>query len=208
MTKMLYKIIFLFASFCLGCQPSVSVEEATFAAVRDTSAPAAVVSQQSRIMVDRSRNVDLINKNYPFDIPLEDPSHKMWTSDQILAKNGKPTVVLFWLTTCYPCRVEMNAINEKYADWKEEVDFNIVAISTDWDKHLDRFVEMSQTEGWPWKAYRDKDREFRKVLPGGLNGLPQTFIFDKNGEIVYHSRKYRSGDEDKLFSAIKTAAKI
>lgn len=206
---MLYKIIFLCVSLSFGCNSSIDVDTKgpKLQPTKDTLVPN-VTQARSNIMVDRSRKVELINNKFPFDIPLEDPSQKMWTSDQILPENGKPTVVMFWLTTCYPCRLEMKAIKEKYASWKDEVDFNIVAISTDWDKHVERFAEMSLSEGWPWKAYRDKNREFRKVLPGGLNGLPQTFIFDKKGEIVYHSRKYRSGDEDKLFSAIKTAAKI
>ena len=42
-------------------------------------------------------------------------------------------------------------------------------------------------------------------MPGRLNGLPQVFLLDKNGEIVYHKRKYLPGDEDKLFEAIKEA---
>lgn len=164
-------------------------------------------SRNSRIMVDRSRNIEEIEAKFPFDIPLEQPDEKVVLSNEVMTKNGKPTVVLFWLTTCYPCRIEMSAIQKKYDSWKSEVDFNIVAISTDWDKNFEQFAKMSLEQGWPWLAYRDKDREFRKVLPGGLNGLPQTFIFDKNGSIVYHSRKYRQGDEDKLFQAIKDAAK-
>jgi len=44
------------------------------------------------------------------------------------------------------------------------------------------------------------------VMPGALNGLPQTFIFDKNGEIAYHKRKYRGGDEKKLFAKVKELA--
>jgi peroxiredoxin len=43
-------------------------------------------------------------------------------------------------------------------------------------------------------------------MPGQLNGLPQTFIIDKDGNIVYHKRKYRSGDEDLLFEKVKTIA--
>ena len=49
----------------------------------------------------------------------------------------------------------------------------------------------------------DMNREFRRIMPGELNGLPQTFIIDKNGEIAYHKRKYRAGDEDALFAKIK-----
>ncbi|NNE29887.1 MAG: TlpA family protein disulfide reductase [Saprospiraceae bacterium] len=171
-------------------------------ASRDTLRP------PSRIIQDRSRPENSIRKEFPFDIPLEDPQQNVRTSDTIIPDNGKPTVLLFWLTTCYPCRIEMAAIKKKMPYWEEEADFNILAISTDWDRNFEKFSEMARESDWPWETYRDKDKEFRKVLPGGLNGLPQTFVFDKNGEIQYHSRKYRTGDEDKLFAAIKKAAQI
>jgi peroxiredoxin len=131
---------------------------------------------------------------------------KVLNSSEILKSNGKPTVVLFWLTTCVPCRYEMKAIHEKYEGWTEEADFNLIAISTDFQKNYESFVKKVNESGWKWDTYNDVNREFRHVLPGELNGLPQTFIFDKNGEIVYHKRKYRSGDEDALFEKVKSIA--
>ncbi len=159
---------------------------------------------RSTQMMSRSRKKEEISTKYPFDIPLEDVNKKVVASNELIPNNGKPTLVLFWLTTCYPCRLEMKAIKEKYAGWQKEKDFNVVAISTDWDKNFGAFVKQVNENQWPWKSYRDLNREFRLVLPGGLNGLPQSFIFDKNGEIAYHSRKYSSGDEDKIFEKIKS----
>jgi len=127
-------------------------------------------------------------------------------TEDVLKKNGKPTVLLFWLTTCAPCAMEMKAINEKYEDWKKETDFNLVAISTDFSKNYPNFVKRVNTKKWPWETYNDVHREFRKVMPGGLNGLPQTFLLDKEGNIVFHKRKYRSGDEDKLYEQVKAIA--
>lgn len=147
-----------------------------------------------------------INQNYPYDIDLKMADGKVLNSSEILKSNGKPTVVLFWLTTCVPCRYEMKAIHEKYERWTEEADFNLIAISTDFQKNYESFVKKVNESGWKWDTYNDVNREFRHVLPGELNGLPQTFIFDKNGEIVYHKRKYRSGDEDALFEKVKSIA--
>jgi peroxiredoxin len=48
------------------------------------------------------------------------------------------------------------------------------------------------------------NREFRNIMPGELNGLPQTFVIDADGKIVYHKRKWRPGDEDKIFEAVKS----
>ena len=100
----------------------------------------------------------------------------------------------------------MAAIEKEFAGWKEQADFNLFAISTDFQKNFPRFEKMVQENNWPWPAYNDVNREFRKVLPGGLNGLPQTFVFDSEGNIAYHKRKYSSGDEHKLFEKVKELA--
>lgn len=159
-----------------------------------------------RYIMETSRSKSEINQNYPFDIDLKTADGEVFNSAEILKSNGKPTVVLFWLTTCVPCRYELKAIDGKYENWKKEADFNLVAISTDFQKNYESFVKRVNESGWKWDTYNDVNREFRQVLPGELNGLPQTFIFDKDGKIVYHKRKYRSGDEDMLFEKVKAIA--
>ena len=170
---------------------------------RDTIKPRV---NRARYAVNRARPATKIKNTYPYDIDLKDATTKTIKSDKILAKNDKPTVLLFWLTTWFPCSMEMKAIKEKYAKWQEEADFNLYAISTDFAKNYPNFVKRLEKEQWPWEAYNDVNREFRHVMPGGLNGLPQTFVIDKNGEITYHKRKYRSGDEDVLFEKVKALA--
>ena len=171
---------------------------------KDTTIPS--TQQNSYTMTDPSRSTADINTNFPFDISLKDAEGKMHNSSNILKKNGKPTVVLFWLTTCYPCRIEMKAIQKEIDSWKAETDFNIVAISTDFEKNYDSFVKMVNDNKWSFDAYVDTNREFRKVMPGGLNGLPQSFIFDKDGNVAYHKRKYSNGDEHKLYAKVKELA--
>jgi len=143
-----------------------------------------------------------INQAYPYDIDLKKADGSIVNSSEVLAKNGKPTMVLFWLTTCFPCKMELAAVQKKYASWKEQADFNMVVISTDFSKNYPRFVDMVNKSGWEWETYNDVNREFRNVIPGQLNGLPQSFVFNADGEIVYHKRKYSTGDEDKLFGEV------
>ena len=171
---------------------------------RDTTPP----KKKSRTYysIDTSRPKDQIKSDFPFDISMTTGQREKVNSESILKKNGKPTVLLFWLTTCYPCRMELNAIKKIYPQWQKEADFNLVAISTDFQKNYENFIKRVDKESWPWEVYHDTNREFKKVMPGGLNGLPQTFIFDKNGEIVYHKRKFQSGDEHKLFAEVKKYA--
>ncbi len=171
---------------------------------KDTVKPKA--KKNPYVMTDPARPKSSINTAFPFDIALKSPDGKPHVSSDILKANGKPTVVLFWLTTCYPCRIEMKAIQKNIDQWKKETDFNIVAISTDFEKNFDNFVKMVDDSNWSFDAYWDQNREFRKVMPGQLNGLPQSFIFDKDGNIAYHKRKYSTGDEHKLYAKVKELA--
>lgn len=142
-------------------------------------------------------------ENYPFNVDLKTIDGDIVNSSEVLKKNGKPTVVLFWLSTCRPCQMKMDAIKPLYPEWKEEVDFNVVAISGDYPQNYPKFVEQVKSKGWEWDTYNDVNRRFKEILPGGLNGYPQTFIFDKNGSLVYQDKKFSPGDEYALFYEIK-----
>ena len=39
---------------------------------------------------------------------------------------------------------------------------------------------------------------FPSVMPGGLNGVPQIFVFDRDGQQVFYRRKYHAGDLEAL----------
>ncbi len=157
-------------------------------------------------IIDRARPKDQINATYPYDIPLKTATGELTNSAAILAKDDRPIVLLFWLTTCYPCRLEMKAIAGGYEKWQEEQPFHLVAISTDFQKNFPSFSKMVAKNKWPWKSYNDVNREFRQLMPGKLNGLPQLFVLDKDRKITYHKRKYEPGDENELFRQIQLAA--
>lgn len=152
---------------------------------------------------DTGRQAESINSVYPYDISLRSASNDTLNTATLFAKNDRPTILLFWLTTCAPCRKEMAAISKKYSAWQAEKDFNMYAVSIDWPRNVARFEEMVEKNNWPFPAYHDINREFGKIMPGKLNGLPQVFVLDTNGEIVHHKRKYLPGDEDKLFALVK-----
>jgi thioredoxin-related protein len=40
-------------------------------------------------------------------------------------------------------------------------------------------------------------------MPGGLNGYPQVFLFDKNGQLVWRKKGYLQGDELKMLEEVK-----
>ena len=220
------RIILLFLSFFLliGCNSeepqSTKIAKAKVASKSATQkiVPKQVTRNQinldsigpfkksQHVITSTSRQKKDIVQQFPHDIALKTKDGKTLNSKEILKPNGKPVVLLFWLTTCFPCMVEMKAIQKEFPNWKEKVDFDLYAISTDFEKNYEKFSRMVEDKQWPWPAYNDVNREFRQVMPGGLNGLPQSFVLDKNGEIIYHKRKYKPGDEHALFQKIREAA--
>ena len=139
---------------------------------------------------------------FPYDIQLTasglGQDTLATTSTAILGENlGKrPTILIFWLTTCAPCKLELDAMSKKMASWKERADFAFVPISLDFERRRDQF--HTRAAAYPWRSYLDEKREFPMVMSGGLNGMPQMFVFDKDGTQVFHRRKYRSGDLEAL----------
>jgi len=199
--------ITLVAFLLVGCQNSTTAQQPTESTGTVTNVskvpPGAPASTKPLAAPVAHLNAPMKEGTYPFDIKLRTADGEEVSSADALKYKGKPTIVSFWLTTCGPCRMEFAAIKGKYEKWQEEADFNMVAISTDFPKNHQAFVDMTKKEEWPWDVYLDVDRAFWRVMPGALNGLPQVFVYDENGEIVYYKRKYKPGDEDTLFSKIK-----
>ena len=149
----------------------------------------------------KTRPKNKIQAAFPFDIELKDADGNVTVSNKLFSKK-KATVVAFWLTTCVPCKVELNEYRKKFAEWQQQADFDLFAISIDFPQNHEAFMQMAQRENYPFPTYLDINREFKEILPGELNGSPQVFIFDSVGNIAYHHKRFRLGDEQELFSKI------
>ena len=156
------------------------------------------------LFVETSRPAAKIKQEFPYDIALKTEAGDSLNTAGVFVQNGKPTVLAFWLTTCVPCLYELKAVSQKYEGWKKEAGFNYYAISIDFPKNYGHFAKRVEESQWPFPAYWDMNREFQIILPGQLNGLPQTFVLDKNGRIVHHTHRYLQGDEDRLFEFVKS----
>ncbi|MEP7197047.1 MAG: TlpA disulfide reductase family protein [Saprospiraceae bacterium] len=163
-------------------------------------------NQKSNTAVtDNKNSFEQSKKEFPYNIALQNADGIVFNSSKLFKKNKKATVLLFWLTTCGPCKLELTAISGKFNGWKKSADFDFYAISTDFSNRYDQFKTRVKESQWPFPAYFDMNRQFSTVMPGELNGLPQLFVIDKKGNIIYHTRKYQAGDEDKLFEVLKKA---
>ncbi len=116
----------------------------------------------------------------------------------------KITVMSFWATWCSPCKRELDAIMDVYPDWQEEYDVELLAITIDDARSLAKVPAMIETKGWEYTVLADVKRELQKSL--NFQTVPQTFLIDKNGEIVYTHSGYNPGDEFELEDEIKKLA--
>ena len=138
------------------------------------------------------------------DVKLENQEGKVISTKDLV--DGTPMIISFWSTTCKPCIMELNAINDNLYDWLEEVDMKVVAISVDDARTVSRARAMTKGQGWDdYVCLYDKNQDFKRAMNVSLT--PHTFIVDGKGNIVYSHSGYTPGSEQELFEKIKALKK-
>ena len=123
---------------------------------------------------------------------------------QDFANNEKITVLSFWATWCSPCKKELDAIADVYPDWQEEYDAELVAITIDTQRALAKVKPMVESKGWEYTILSDANQKLQQAL--NFQTIPQTFLLDKDGNIIYSHSGYVPGDEYELEDKIKAAS--
>ncbi len=120
-----------------------------------------------------------------------------------LMEAGKPMIVSFWSTSCKPCIRELDAIYDALPDWKEVVDFDVVAVSTDDSRLLAKARSFAEGRGWgeDYILLFDKNQDFMRAM--NVSQVPHVFVFDAKGKIVYSHTSYLPGNENELLEALK-----
>jgi cytochrome c biogenesis protein CcmG/thiol:disulfide interchange protein DsbE len=118
---------------------------------------------------------------------------------------GKITVISFWATWCTPCKRELDAINEMYGEWTEKYNMQLLAITIDDARGLTKVPAMVQSKGWEFTVLADNKQELQQML--NFQTIPQTFLLNDKGEIIYAHNGYNPGDEielEKKIAALST----
>lgn len=118
-----------------------------------------------------------------------------------ITSTHKKTIISFWASWCKPCKSEMDAIGELYEEWQEEYDVELIAVTIDNARGLAKVPGIIATKDWPYTFLSDPNQE----LQGALNfqTIPQTFVVDQSGEIIYSHNGYTPGDELELEDILK-----
>lgn len=119
--------------------------------------------------------------------------------------DGQITVISFWATWCSPCKRELDAIAEIYEDWQEEYGMKLLAVTIDDARSMAKVPALVETKGWDYTILSDSKRELQKAL--NFQTVPQTFLVDGEGNIVYTHTGYNPGDEIELEDKIAALSK-
>lgn len=119
--------------------------------------------------------------------------------------NGKPIIISFWATWCKPCKKELDAINEGYADLVKETGAKLIAISIDDARSSGKVVTDVKVKGWTYEVYIDENQDFKRAM--NVNNVPHTFLVNGDGEIVWSHNSYAEGDEEQLFENVRKLVK-
>ncbi len=123
---------------------------------------------------------------------------------QDFTKNGKIVILSFWATWCKPCQLELDAMIDLYEDWKEKYNVEIVAVTIDTQRALAKVGPMVETKGWQYTILSDANQQLKNAL--NFQTIPQTFLLDANGNMVYEHSGYVPGDEYELEKKIVEVA--
>ena len=127
------------------------------------------------------------------------------TNSNTFSNNGKPMIISFWATWCKPCKKELDAINEEYADLVKETGVKLIAISIDDARSSGKVVTDVKVKGWTYEVYIDENQDFKRAM--NVNNVPHTFLVNGEGQIVWSHNSYAEGDEAILFENVKKLAK-
>lgn len=123
---------------------------------------------------------------------------------QKITNSGKLVILSFWATWCKPCQLELDAMADLYEDWQEQYNVEIIAITIDTQRALPKVGPMVETKGWPYTILSDANQQLKNAL--NFQTIPQTFLVDATGNVIYAHSGYVPGDEYELEKKIKEAA--
>ncbi len=134
------------------------------------------------------------------DVTVENPGGDRYAIKKVM-NDSVPVVLSFWATTCKPCIQELDALSEVYEDWKEKLDFKVVAVSTDDSRAALRARSMAEGREWPFELLLDKNQELKRAM--NVNSIPFLFILDKTGKVVYSHCGYTPGAESEVLNVLE-----
>lgn len=112
---------------------------------------------------------------------------------------GKVVLLNIWTTWCPPCRKEMPTMETLYRRI-QHADFVMLAVSQDVDGHKTVLPYLKEG-GYTFPVLLDIRGEVGKKY--GVTGYPETFIINRQGNIVYHHIGYNDWSQPAIEQALR-----
>jgi peroxiredoxin len=117
------------------------------------------------------------------DFTLAELGGKTWTLKE---QRGKVVVLNFWATWCPPCRKEMPDLERLYQQFKDQ-GLVILAISDEDAGKVKPFIAQQKVT---YPILLDPGRKVNELFQ--IEGIPKTFVYDRNGKLVAQSIDMRT----------------
>jgi peroxiredoxin len=117
------------------------------------------------------------------EFTLTDLEGKSWTLQSL---HGKVVLVNFWATWCPPCRKEMPDLDALYRKFKDR-GLVVLAIS---DEEIAKVKPFLAEQNLSFPILLDPGRKVNEMFR--INGIPKTFIYDREGKLAAQSIDMRT----------------
>ena len=139
------------------------------------------------------------NRQLP-SVDIKDVKGNPFNTSKI-ANDGKPMIISFWATWCKPCIKELTTIAEVYSDWQEETGVKIFAISVDDSRSSSLVAPLVNGKSWDYTVLLDQNGDFKRAM--NVGPIPQTFLLNGKGEIVWQHTSFEEGSELDLIELVR-----
>ena len=96
---------------------------------------------------------------------------------------GKTILVNLWATWCEPCREEMPALGELHRMFPDS-DFEVIGVSIDDPGSEQPIMRVMEADNVTYPVWLDPENRFQFAFR--TIGVPESFLIDEDGQIIYH----------------------
>ena len=126
--------------------------------------------------------------------------HGKTFSTSSFSNNGKPIIIVFWYSVHKFPTKELDALEENYEQWKKETGVKIIIISIDDSRTATNVLPMVNARGWDFEFYLDINSDFKRAM--NVNLVPQTFLINGAGEIIWQTVGFMEGNESLIYDEL------